>query len=280
MIEVAGYAPTIYIASTGCRENQEIWNLSRVLDQRLGSEWVLKDKKILSFHDLRDYPWDRICDKGSVEDFDTDEWAHSEDADMRRDFVRLLNSSLKELTYSRGLRRIRRGKHEVFYFRATKNLQPQKVHYQSLANKVPREVFGSRGSKTTAGKISYYRHSAFHSQFQRYEDHWFLEITPTYHFTRNGYEPLSDEYYSERLKGIKKLEKNPALLGQLLMWASYLHKHDTGLFPADDYQFLKLGDLQTFPVDLGINEAEWLKREEDKSLEESVSELGLFKHEN
>ena len=224
LIEVASFAPTLYVASTDCRKPEDIWSKFRVLDYQVGSEWILKGKNILSFHDLREYPWDRVCDRGTVEDFDTDEWASSDDTDTRKEFVQLLNLSFRGLARSRGLWRINRRGRDIYFFKPTRELRPHRYYYQSLVNRVPREVFGPRESKVTQGKISYYRHSAFHGRFHLFDHQWYLELSPTYHYTRNGKEPLSDDFYSQRLKGIKALEKNPSLLGQLLMWSHHLKK--------------------------------------------------------
>jgi hypothetical protein len=46
---------------------------------------------------------------------------------------------------------------------------------------------------------------AFRGQFRLLEDQWYLEITPTYRFTRDGY--ALDRFHEDRLKGIKALKE-------------------------------------------------------------------------
>ena len=53
----------------------------------------MTEKMIRSFHDLREQPWPQICDRGSVEQFDVDEWSDSDDPDVQREFVRLMNQA-------------------------------------------------------------------------------------------------------------------------------------------------------------------------------------------
>ena len=53
--------------------------------------------------------------------------------------------------------------------------------------------------------------------------HWFVEVTPTYHFTRDGYNP--DRWAGEHLKKIKECENNAAVMGQFVMWRSFLETH-------------------------------------------------------
>ena len=70
-------------------------------------------------------------------------------------------------------------------------------------------------------------------------------------------------YSEDQLSGIKRLEKNPAILGQVNMWASYLTR------PADmfslQYPYLTFSELARFEVDFGIDDDAWLKREGDES---------------
>lgn len=275
LLPVVKFAPRLYIAATECREAKEMWNTFRTLDQRVGSEWILKNKSIISFHDLREYPWDRVCDVGSVEDFDVEEWALSSDEETKKEFVWLLNGCLRQLAWHRRLRYDRNK--DIVHFRATPDLRKKEIQYPSVTRRARREVFGPHEITVNKQKIIYYRHSAFWWRFVRFEDQWYLSVNPTYHFTRDGRIPLVRKHYARRLAGIKKLEKNPALLGQLLMWSSVLQYKSGGLFPDDEYEFLQLGQLKTFEVDFGMADAEWLKHEEDKNLQASLHlEEGLF----
>jgi hypothetical protein len=102
-----------------------------------------------------------------------------------------------------------------------------------------------------------------------------LEITPTYYFTTNGYSPSG--YADDALKGIKQLERNQAVLGQVVMWASYLNK-PPDLFTSK-YPFLEFGQLQSVRLDVGIDDTAWLGKEEDdlvKASEVELDELPLF----
>ncbi|MFL5659364.1 MAG: DUF4365 domain-containing protein, partial [Ktedonobacteraceae bacterium] len=253
-------------AHTEYRHPQEIWNLMRSIDELVGSEWILKDRQIISFHELGEYPWKKVCDPGTVESFNTDEWAYSQDTDRLREFVRLLNRVLESklrpvILYNR--------KKFCYYVRATHDLSPRIFIYQSLENKSKRTVFQPYFSKGEPNRVAYYRHSAFKGQFRRFDNTWYLEITPTYCFTSDGYFP--SKFADDALKGIKRLERNPAVLGQLVMWANYLNK------PADlftpKYPFLEFGQLQSFHLDIGIDEKAWLGREEDDQVASAKAEL-------
>jgi len=103
-----------------------------------------------------------------------------------------------------------------------------------------------------------------------------LEITPTYYFTRDGYRLW--RYHQDKLSGIKRLERNPNVLDQVLFWKAYLTK-PANMFAAE-YPFLKFGELQEFRLEAGINEEVWLGHEEEKAAEEiraSLRDLPLFR---
>ena len=75
--------------------------------------------------------------------------------------------------------------------------------------------------KTESGKsYEYLRHTAFQGRFRLLGREWYLEITPTYRFTRNGKD--LDRYHEDRLSGIKRLERNRSVLSQLLQWQAQL----------------------------------------------------------
>jgi hypothetical protein len=131
----------------------------------------------------------------------------------------------------------------------------------------------SLGSGLLKSPVSYYRHSAFRGRFARYAGDWFLEIVPTYHFTRDGHRPSL--FAEDLLKGIKRREHNPAILGQLFMWVHVLSTPRAPLLGAS-YPFLSFGKLETFPIHVGIEDDEWIKQEppgDRAALEEAGQEL-------
>jgi Domain of unknown function (DUF4365) len=75
LLPVGRYANDLFMAQTKHRKPQEIWAIFKEMDIRPGGEWFLKEGKFVSFHDLTQEPWSRLCDVGTVEKFQTDEWA-------------------------------------------------------------------------------------------------------------------------------------------------------------------------------------------------------------
>ena len=260
LLQVISFAPKIYVAATNYRKAGAIWEKFNSMEVKVGPEWLLIDKQIVSFHDLKEPPFNTICDLGTCESFDTREWADSQDEDTKHQFVWLLNKCLKEKTW---LLRLRFDKYrEYYYFPATKRLKTRKMWYQSHQNWVSREVFKQYGKKTDPSQRAYCRHSAFEGQFLRLGDGWHLEITPTYHFTSDGY--TEDKFRTERLQGIKRLDRNPAVLSQLFMWVDYLSQSTQGLF-SSEYSFLRFGQLATVDTNTSLPDDVWYNAEEEKT---------------
>jgi hypothetical protein len=212
-----------------------------------------------SFHDLSARPWTEVTDPGSLESHDTEEWAQTDDPVRQRQFVQLLRTCLKEKLYRKGVKFSREAGY--YYFRASQDRSNIEYAYSSREHKTSRAVFKGYPKKSDHTQMSYYRHSAFEGRFVRYGGTWFLQITPTYHFTRDG-ERLS-RYAPDLLSGIKRLENNQAVHGQVVMWAHILTARslfDTGP------EFLDFAALQRFDLGVGLDDDAWLKREETDKL--------------
>jgi len=273
---------SIYVARTDLRMPWQVWHVMKQLKWQAGSEWLLTHKFMLSFNDLSTYPWTQVCEQGTVEQHDAAEWSHSDNPDRRNEFAALLKQTLRQKLRDFEVRY--NDYHECFYFRATRNLNPRRIEYQGINRKTDRIVFEGypkRKDPTTnlSAPITHYRHAACQARFHFMKDSWFLEITPTYYFTMDGLHTY--RYHEERLKGIKRLERNAAVLGQVVMWASILTKPADLFTPA--YPFLSLGPVLTFPVDFGLDEGSWVPNEDDEARQIIAAEENnpsLFYEEN
>ncbi|MEH1835076.1 MAG: hypothetical protein V7L29_24215 [Nostoc sp.] len=215
---------------------------------------------------------------GTVEQHSVDEWSLSNRLERQQEFVWLLNKVLREkvkddLSFDQ--------KKRCYYFKPTNDLSARRYYYRSLSKKTHRDVFQPYLKKNST-EVAYYRHSAFEGQFIRVDSDWFLEITPTYFFTRDGY--TREKFEKEHLSGIKRLEKNPAVFGQLIMWAEYLITPAQGDLFIQNYPFLHFFEpLEEFEIEVGIDDDIWLSNEDDETsalLEESLNDLPLFQMNN
>jgi len=274
LLAVKSFAKSIYVAETNFHEVSKIWDKLNRAKGKIGPEWILRNKMIVSFRPLDEFPFDSVCDSGSCEQFDVDEWSNTDDEEKKRDFVQLLNMSLRQRTKLLGLQYHKNL--EFYYFPAPQNLNIVRIEYQSIKQRSGREVFKQYSGKSEPTRKTYCRHSAFKGFFVRLGNEWYLEITPTYHFTKFGWK--DHPYREELLKGIKRLERNPAVVGQLLMWVDFLKRPLQDLF-SEEYTFLSFGDLKTVTLNAGIPDNTWYEAEEDiekETLTEQDNQPELF----
>jgi hypothetical protein len=268
LLRVSHYAPALHIAQTDTKKGGELWAKAKELGVEIGAEWFLSDGNIYSFHDLSLYPWDQFCDAGSHETFDTSEWAESEDLNRQRQFVRLLNCSLTERLKEWN---IRRRKDDSMYYFATayKAFRPRRIDFSGSDG----EQFRTVVQKYPSGKTFYIRHVAFSGYFKKMDGVWYLQITPSYVFTMDGFRP--SKYEADLLSGIKQIEHNDAVLVQVHLWTDVLTRKADLVH--QDYPFLRFSDLLSFDLPYGINDKEWLSQEDldvGESGLDSLSRLG------
>lgn len=260
LLPINSLPPHIYVASTDYREPKDIIAWAKEREVRLPSGWFLGDELIYSFHDLREGVCREICDVGSVETFGTDEWSDSKDPDRQRQFVRLLNQAFRS---DMRIRRLwRSGDEKCYYFPPRRGPndepEPRTYWYRSLQQKTSSEVVKIEPDRNDGG-IWYCRHDAFQHAFLRINEAWQLVITPHYVFTADGRTP--HPYGEKLLSGLKKQERQKAVLGQVVMWRHKLTEQmrQMRLGESDREQpLIEFDDLTRFSCPRGINDADWL----------------------
>jgi len=253
LLRVASVAPSIFVAETSRRERPAVFDDFQQRGIRISGEWLLRDKRIVSFLDLRDPMWAGVCDRGTVDEFGTDEWAGSDDPDRQREYVQLLHAALREKLYPD----VRYwGDERLFAFSASPDLSNRQVRYQRGKGQKKRLVFSAYRAQGDEHVIAY-RHLAFDGRFKRFDSAWYLEISPTYLFTKNGREV--SRFHEGALSRMKQLDRHPAVLGNMLVWVDRLRR-GADLF-RKDYPHLAFGDLLQFNLSAGIDDALWGARD-------------------
>jgi hypothetical protein len=200
-----------------------------------------------------------------MDELRTEDWSQTNDDVERRLFVQLLNECLRAKLAERGVWFSRENRY--YFFRATPDLRDKQYGYQSREHRTSRFVFKGYPKKKDPAQMAYYRHSAFDGRFVRYAKDWFLQISPTYHYTFDGRKPYF--YAPDQLSGIKRLENNDSVLGQIVMWQAVLT--EKGLFDKVP-DFLNFTSLAEFQLDSGFEDKSWLVREEPQRLSDLVAD--------
>jgi hypothetical protein len=240
-----GVPDLIYRTPTHLRDFRDVYQRQRATGGDMRYDFVLRDGQL--------YTWlppqataladavDGVTDALSSHDL-------AADPDQRRLLVHLLNHALRhdiagDCDWHPG--------RKIVYFRTTEDLQPRRIRSASGRAKL---VFNPKAKKSAPDQISYCQHAALDWQFLYLDDQWYCGLTPTYHYTRDGYR---DSFFlSDLLAGIKRLDRNPAVYHQTRMWATYLHGDHEVLDPRETV--LDYGALATFDADRGIDDTAWL----------------------
>lgn len=247
--------PTIiYSSRTDIRHPGAAYRAFRDAGEIPRHDWVLRDGRLYTLVPPEENAL-RSLATGMPDLIAAGDWLGTGEDELTRRYVELLNRALQQdidadCAYHRG--------RNLLYFRPTPDLTGRKILGGSG---VPRGVFWARTSKTT-GRVTY-KHAALAWQFLRADDEWLCEITPEWHFTLEGYK--DSRFIASQVSGLKRLDKNKAVHGQVLMWATFLRDLDRRdsptLFdpdPDERDRILLFGDLLTFTGDRGIDDSVWL----------------------
>ena len=182
-------------------------------------DWVQRGDRVISFHDPRGESTGVIVETDTVEAVDAAEVCASCEIDDDNDVADLLRRCLirqfeDDLYYARIKRR------HTLAFRSVGFGRRRVYRYQSAKRPAEADVVAVYRPKNEPDRIDYVRHHAFHPRFERLGTDWYLVVEPTYTFTYDGYRPHQRAH--GLLTGKKKLEKNQAFWGQVLMWQHLL----------------------------------------------------------
>lgn len=245
---------TIWAAPSTASGNKEAWEVLR-RRRHFAGDWMVADRTVFSFRRPDQGPLSCIVD-GSAEAIDVAEWADAKCPGTVRDFVRLLKQTLAE-DHHRVLRR--HTKHHYLYFKPADDLTARRL--LTGKSKSGRVVFRAYPDADDPANAKHFRHHALDHQFVRLDGAWFLSLSPTYHFTTDGYRDLP--WGSDLVDGMKRREKNGAVRALVDMWAVHF-RGVHGLFdehgPRSDLRF---GALAMFDVERGIDEQTWLEERPD-----------------
>lgn len=250
LLRVSALPKTIFWAPTQAKSTKQFWYLLRQHDRYPHREAILRSGAVLSFRNLDEHPWRELCDTGAIEEFQCAEWSETDDPDRERDFVHLLNLALQEKV-SREMRFD--PKRKAVFFKPNPRNKARKFAYFSEAKNTDR--FVAKPYERKDGSVSFWRHSAFKWQFIRIADDWYVQITPTYHFTWNGRE--TDNLGAERLAKIKRMEWNNSVRGQFIAWREYLCEAQQDDLFSQGYPFLSFAPVDKLEAEFGIPDDLW-----------------------
>jgi hypothetical protein len=252
------YPASVYVASTRCRRAWQVYRNLKAAGKVSPGEWILRNKSIVSFDDLNDRLWAECCDQRTVEENPTKHWAESRDTSLQYAFIELAKRALEAQLRKYGV--VYSPDWDLYYFSPPRDFSDKYWTYQSRKERSGRWVFKKFETDGKERKFLYFRHSAFEAHFHRYDDNWYIEIIPSYVFTWNGFQ--KSYLAASAMSGIKRLENQEAVHGQVVMWADLLRQSwQSGMF--DRPSLLQFGEPMRFDLDVGLDDQTWLRKESD-----------------
>jgi Domain of unknown function (DUF4365) len=244
LLPVEEFPPTIYSGKAAKSTARDSMKALERVPGRWPRAWIFWSGRVYSFLDPRESAVKHLV-TGEIDEIPASDWAYSEDEEVRRRFVWMLKAALHEQS-----RPALRGSKDLMWVAAPSQLPleiavPGTSNTRTLVKRYPKPD----------GDTRYVRHLAFEPRFVLFADQWYLEITPTYHFTRDGREP--DRFASEHRSGIKRIERhndfrrNVDSLALILRDAVDLG----GLAPDGDGRHLDFGQLETATLDSATSDA-------------------------
>jgi len=220
------------------------------------SDYLLRSGRLYSLRDPRSCSLRVLVDADDVATSPAEEWADSDDPVHQRHWVELLRRTL--------LQQLKRDlwwhpERHLFYFACPDPLAEVSIEGPNGRRKVVKVKY-FYDKRLQEERLDYIRHHAFRPGFRRIDGRWCLEIEPDYLFTSDG--RRESRRAPESLSGIKRLERNLAVIGHLKMWAHLLTRPASLL--ASEVPLLTFGELMTVEVSPGIDDELWQgKRTQD-----------------
>jgi hypothetical protein len=238
-------------------------------------DWVIRNRRFISFFDPRECGTRAIVDLDQVDAVDTSLVAFNDDPDDRINMMDLLRRTIERQT-SPQLWYLRNDR--LFYFRARGVNKGRSYKYRAKVNETSAKVV-SVYPNSRKPERGYVRHHAASFRFELLADEWFVVVDPTFHFTRNGFQP--HRYPGALLAGKKRLERNAAVRGQVVMWQHLLVESgkipDGLLFDTGNPQpILSFEALPLLQLPQAVPEASWTRTDPRAKEMESADFFDLF----
>ena len=241
-------------------------------------DWVIRKRRYVSFFDPTKFGTRAVVDLDQVEAVDTELFVLNDDVDDGNDTINLLRRTLQHQIASQVSYLT---KERLFHFHAFAANKSRSYRYAASVKDASAKVVSYYPNKKYPEKPGYVRHHAATFRFERLGDEWFVVIDPSFYFTRNGFVP--HPFPAALLSGKKRLERNAAVRGQVIMWQRLLIESaalQDGLFDAvgKDGQLLGFEQLPVLELSQAVPEASWNRTDPRAKEMESADffEEGLF----
>jgi hypothetical protein len=200
-------------------------------------DYLIENGTVYTF-DRFDKPiWRDLIENKSIKpesSFKSTSWSKSGLLAERNLFTKLLQRNLEQLCNHVGTEFKLSWSRELkcYIFQAKRDVAVGKLKVNALTKAGTREVFKAILNTLPGreGEIQHWKHQGFRHRFVNFGGNWFLNIEPFWAFTADGVANPSRMHASSS-RNMKKPERNRAVLGHVMFWASLLCKEPDMLAP-------------------------------------------------
>lgn len=249
LIPILEHGAYVWSAPTALSDHTDVRTRYEEVGGERASDYLIRESTLFSLRDPSTCPLRHLLADGAITRVPADEWAYGDDPRRARYWVELLRRSLLQQVKSQ-LRW--HPKKRLFYYGAPDPLTDLSIQGPNGPRQVVKVeyYFDKRRNES---RLKYVRHHAFRPGFVLVDGRWHLEVEPDYLFTWDG---ERDNYRAdEYMAGIKRLDRNSAVVGQLRMW-EYLLTQPPSLL-RDEPPLLTFGPLQLVEAPVGIDDDAW-----------------------
>lgn len=237
---------------------------------RYPKDFVCYENKIITFHDLNndEHPFYAVINPKTITKVETNFFVDNEcfDEGKERILKDLLRRCLVRILVPFDIKW--HNEEKLFFFTFDQESENYPIIHNTDFNRYERKVRWKekrsdervvsfrRYPKDLPNETYYYFHLAFKIKFHLLNGEWFLEITPDWHATKDGYKNsfFKDgrrkriQYLSELVKDKKEEEANQAVLNNFRFIRTFLKNIKTPLFNEAFIKFGKDIQLNSSPI--------------------------------
>jgi len=189
-----------------------------------------------------------------VESCPTDEFVNHVDSEEYPLLLELLYRVLEEQLGDYFVYESREG---AYYFPPGEKIEHQ-VEYASAVKRA--RCWAVRKYAGKEKHSGYVRHRAFQPKFVYIGGKWFLAVTPTWKFTRDG--TRDDPLASGRISWLRRQENNQSVRGQFFLWQSCLTDQAESYMDVSAPGALRFSKLEPLSSERAVPDQFWIRRDE------------------
>lgn len=230
-----------------------------------GTEFIVRDGYLWSVRSLHLNIWKNLVDSTTVKPMSFAELAFHDQPAKRRHATELLNHCL---TARLDVEEVRWLEDERFYV-----YLPNRSLTRTVRTTVQREERESKKGllhvKSKGERILFCRHVAMKANFVEIENTYYLQVDPTYYYTRDG--KKKHRRWAEFIRNVRNMEKQREYWSNLQLWRHVL-THPSDML-REDYAFLKFRDYLGFLAPVSIPDSLWIPQANQEEPVEGQTEF-------